>query len=107
MRPRDPEQIREQEPGPSVRDRISPESYETAPLSWPQTPLQLPAIYSPTHYAPSGVVPEPHLGDPKGQEGQGAVVAVAQAGPPAADFGTAPPCRDRLYGGPARGAIFN
>jgi len=51
-------------------------------------------------------VPGPHLGDPKGQESQGAVVAVAQAGPPAADFGTAPPCGDRLYGGPARGVTF-
>jgi excisionase family DNA binding protein len=35
------------------------------------------------------------------------VAAVAQAGPPAADFGTASPCGARLYGGPARGAIFN
>jgi excisionase family DNA binding protein len=75
-------------------------------LDRPQTPLQLPAIYSPTHYAPSGVVPGPHLGDPKGQEGPGAAVAVAQAGPLAADCGTAPPCGGGLYGGPARGLTF-
>jgi len=77
------------------------------PLGRPQTPLQPPAIYSPTHYAPSGVVPGPHLGDPKGQEGPGALVMVAQAGPPAADFGTAPPCGGGLYGGPARGLTFS
>lgn len=48
----------------------------------------------------------PQLGDSKGQEGSGALVAVAQAGPPAADCGTAPPCGCRLYGGPARGLTF-
>jgi excisionase family DNA binding protein len=52
-------------------------------------------------------VPGPHLNNPKGQEGLGAVVAVAQAGPPAADCGTAPPCGARLYGGPARGPTFD
>jgi excisionase family DNA binding protein len=62
----------------------------------PATPL-----YSPTHYAPSDAVPGPHLGDPKGQKGPGAFVMVAQAGPPAADCGTAPPCGGRLYGGTA------
>ena len=67
----------------------------------PATPL-----YSPTHYAPSGAVRGPQLGDPKGLEGSGALAAVAQAGPPAADFGTAPPCGGRPYGGPARGATF-
>ena len=77
------------------------------PLGRPQTSLQLPAIYSPTHYAPSGVVPGPHLGDPKAQEGPGALVVVAQARPPAADFGTAPPCGGGLYGGPARGLTFS
>src|ERR1700710_1551331 len=76
------------------------------PLGRPQTPLQLPAIYSPTHYAPSGSVPEPHLGDPKGPESPGAAMAVAQAGPPPADCGTAPPCGGGLYGGPARSVTF-
>lgn len=51
-------------------------------------------------------MPGPHLGDPKAQEGSGALVAVAQAGPPAPDCGTAPPCGGRLYGGPARGVTF-
>jgi len=76
------------------------------PLDRPQTVLQLPALYSPTHYASSDVVPGPHLGDPKGQEGSDALVAGSQAGPPAADFGTAPPCGGRLYGGPAGRLTF-
>lgn len=76
------------------------------PLDRPHTSLQLPALYSPTHYASSDVVPGPHLGNPKGQEGSGVLAAVAQAGPPAADFGTAPPCGCRRYGGPARGLTF-
>lgn len=51
-------------------------------------------------------MPGPHLGDPKDQEGPGALVVVAQAGPPAADCGTAPPCGGGLYGGSARGVTF-
>lgn len=85
---------------------MSTESYETAPLGRPQMPLQLPAIYSPTHYALSSGVPGPHFGDPKGQEGSCALVAVAQAGPPAADCGTASPCGGGLYGGPAGALTF-
>ncbi len=71
------------------------------PPGRPQTPLQLPAIYSPTHYALSSGMPGPQFGDSKGQEGADAAVAVTPAGPPAADCGTAPPCGGRLYGGPA------
>jgi excisionase family DNA binding protein len=73
----------------------------------PQPPLQLPAIYSPTHYAPCAIVPGPQFGDPKDQEGSGALAVATQAGPPAADCGTAPPCGGRRYGGPARGPTFN
>ena len=36
-------------------------------------------------------MPGPQFGDLKGQEGLGALAVIAQAGPPAADFGTAPP----------------
>jgi hypothetical protein len=49
----------------------------------PQTRLQLPAIYSPTHYAPCAIVPGPQLGDPKDQEGSGVLAVATQAGPPA------------------------
>lgn len=77
-----------------------------APLGRLQTPLQLPALYSPTHYALSSGVPGPQLGDLKGQEDQGAMAAVAQAGPPAADCGTASPCGGGLYGGPAGALTF-
>lgn len=91
---------------PVSQIQAEPRELRDTPLDGPQTPLQLPAIYSPTHYAPSGVVPGPHLGDPKPQEGLGALVAVAQARPPAADFGTASPCSCRPYGGPARGLTF-
>jgi excisionase family DNA binding protein len=51
-------------------------------------------------------VPGPQLGDPKGQEDSGALAAVTQAAPPAADCGTAPPCGGRPYGGPAGGVTF-
>jgi excisionase family DNA binding protein len=61
----------------------------------------------PTHYAPCAIVPGPQFGDPKGQEDPGALAVIAQAGPLAADCGTAPPCGGRRYGGPARGPTFN
>lgn len=51
-------------------------------------------------------MPEPRLGDPRGQWGFGRFVAVTLAGPPAADFGTASPCGGRLYGGPAGALTF-
>jgi excisionase family DNA binding protein len=70
-------------------------------------PLAASSLYSPTHYAPSGVVPGPQFGDPKCQEGRGASAVIAQAWPLAADCGTASPCGGRLYGGPARGPTFN
>jgi excisionase family DNA binding protein len=69
-----------------------PRELRDGPLGRPQTRLQLPAIYSPTHYAPFRAVPGPQFGDPKGQEGSDALAVIAQAGPPAVDCGTAPPC---------------
>src|SRR5262245_31421643 len=114
-RPRDPHihsvppAARQRYRGPGSR-LTSPIQVQPGGLSHRSRGLQraCPAttFYSPTHYAPSGVVPGPQLGDPKAQEGLGALVAVAQAGPPAADFGTASPCGCRLYGGLARGLTF-
>jgi excisionase family DNA binding protein len=86
--------------GQAARDRQPPQMRLRRPLA-------ASSLHSPTHYAPSGVVPGPQFGDPKGQEGSDAAVAVAPAGPPAADCGTAPPCWGGLYGGPARGPTFN
>jgi excisionase family DNA binding protein len=60
--------------------QAEPRELRDTPLGRPQTPLQLPAIYSPTHYAPCAIVPGPQFGDPKDQEGPGALVVVAQAG---------------------------
>jgi excisionase family DNA binding protein len=60
----------------------------------------------PTHYEPSGSAPGPQFGDPKHQEGFGVITLATPAVPPAADWGTAPPCGGRLYGGPARGLTF-
>lgn len=51
-------------------------------------------------------MPGPQFGDPKRQEGSGALAVVAQAEPPAADCGTAPPCGGRPCGGPATGVTF-
>jgi excisionase family DNA binding protein len=86
--------------------QVSPRDLWDDPLGRTQTLLQLPALYSPTHYEPSGFVPEPQLDDLKPQEGSGQVTMATPAGPPAADCGTASPCGGRLYGGPARGLTF-
>jgi excisionase family DNA binding protein len=60
----------------------------------------------PTHYEPSGSIPGLQFADSKRQEGSGVIVLATPAVPPAADCGTASPCGDRLYGGPARGLTF-
>jgi hypothetical protein len=56
---------------------------------------------TPTHYGPFGSMPGPHLVDPQRRQESGRFPAVAPAGPPAADCGTASPCGGRPYGGPA------
>jgi len=86
--------------------QAEPRDLRDDPADHPQTPLQLPALHSPTHYEPSGFVPEPQSDDLKAQEGSGVVALATPAGPPAADCGTASPCRGRLYGSPARGLTF-
>lgn len=86
--------------------QAEPRDPREGPLDRPQAPLQLPALHSPTHYAPLRCVPEPQFGDPKRQEGSGVIALATPAVPPAADCGTAPPCGGRLYGGPARGLTF-
>lgn len=51
-------------------------------------------------------VPEPPLDLARDRRGRSASLAIIQAGPPAADCGTASPCGDRLYGGPGRALTF-
>jgi excisionase family DNA binding protein len=51
-------------------------------------------------------VPGPQFGDLKRQEGSGVIVLATPAVPPAVDCGTASPCGDRRYGGPARALTF-
>jgi hypothetical protein len=40
------------------------------PLGRPQTPLQLSALHSPTHYEPLWFVPGPQFGDPNVRKAQ-------------------------------------
>jgi len=51
-------------------------------------------------------VPEPPLDVARDRRGWDAPLASLQAGPPAADCGTASPCGGRLYGGPGRALTF-
>jgi len=83
----------------SDRDLQGPiEGLDQAPLQ--QQPRQ------PTHYEPSGSVPGPHFGDPKGRQASGRLRMAPSAGPPAADCGTASRCGGRPYGGPAGALTF-
>ena len=50
--------------------------------------------------------PEPLLDVARHRRGRVASLAIVQAGPPAADCGTASPCGGRLYGGPGRALTF-
>jgi excisionase family DNA binding protein len=78
-----------------------PREQEEGPKEAAKGRTQTATTQPPTHYAPSGSVPGPQFGDPKRQEGSGVIALATPAVPPAADCGTASPCRGRPYGGPA------